>query len=286
MRPVQNNTANRRSFVDEVESFSPPAQPQPRPFVQAQPKSPPASVQPPTKASSANVGSLYIPPVNSQTASGSPPTPPERNTPSIQSPISATLNKAPRPWQKQQQKQEELPPWAVREQKPVQEIEKQPSVPAQQPRWPQNQAAKSPPLQQQNRWGQSVENNQQPVQQQPQSRWAPQNEFQQTKPQSPPARQQQLRSPPIQQQSPAGGTNMVFISQPQVFQHPGGTQQQQQQQQQQRVNVVQRQPQQQQPGVRIIPIKIESNQGSNSPTSPVTPGARFACFQMQKLNIL
>lgn len=267
---MQNNVANRRSFVDEVENFAPATQPQPRPFVQPQPKSPPTPVQsqpqsrPQTKTSTVSVGSLYIPPANSQATSGAPPTPPERTTPSIQSPLSATLNKAPRPWQKQQPKQEELPPWAVREPKsPPQEIEKQPSPPIQS-RWPQNQTAKSPPLQPQNRWGQPVENQQpQSVQQQ---RWPPQNE-------SPPIRQQQLRSPPIQQpQQQLAGANVVWVTQPQVLQHPGGAAGLQQ-----KPNVVQRQPpqQQQQPGVRIIPIKIESNQGNNSPTSPVTPGARF-----------
>lgn len=274
MKPAQNNlAANRRSFVDEVENFAPPTQPQPRPYVQAQPKSPPVQPQPrpQTKSSSVNVGSLYIPPANAQVAS--PPTPPERTTPSIQSPIATTLNKAPRPWQKQQQKQEELPPWAVREPRSPQEVEAQPSPPGQ-PRWPQNQAAKSPPLQQvqQNRWGQPAESPNSY-----QQRWPPQNENQPVKAQSPPVRQQQLRSPPIQQ-TPVG-SNVVWITQPQVFQHPGGPPvppQQQQQQQQPRVNVVQKQPPQvqQQPGVRIIPIKIENNQGGNSPTSPVTPGGK------------
>lgn len=167
------------------------------------------------------------------------------------------MNKAPRPWQKQTPKQEELPPWAVREPKsPPQEVEQQQSPPVQ--RWPQ--AAKSPPLQQQpqqNRWAQpsEIQNNQQirspPVQQQqapPQNRWAPQ-------------------SPAVRQQHSPGGANVVMITQPQVFQHPGGSAQPQPKQ---------KQPPQQQPGVRIIPIKIESNQGgNNSPTSPVTPGARF-----------
>lgn len=294
VRPVQNNVANRRSFVDEVESFAPPPQPQPRPFVQ--PKSPPTPVQAQSqprsqnKTSTVSVGNLYIPPANSQAVSGTPPTPPERNTPSIQSPIAATLNKAPRPWQKQQPKQEELPPWAVREPRSPQEAEKQQTPPSQQqqqqqPRWPQPQAAKSPPLQQQpqSRWGQSAESHPQPppvrsppVQQQ--ARWPPQNDSQ-----SPPApvRQQQLRSPPIQQQQqPTPGSNAVFVTQPLVFQHPGGAVPPPQQQQ----RVVQRQPPQaqQQPGVRIIPIKIEGNQGGNSPTSPVTPGGkeRFVPCQM------
>lgn len=257
VKPLQNNVANRRSFVDEVESFSPPTQPQPRPFVQPQPAQQP---RPQPKTSTVNVGSLYIPPANTQAAAGTPPTPPERTTPGIQSPISATLNKAPRPWQKQQPKQEELPPWAVREPRSPQEVEKQPSPPVQQqPRWPQ--AAKSPPLQpQQNRWVQPAA----PAESQnQQSRWPPQNG------------NQQLRSPPIQQQQqPPAGANVVLITQPQVFQHPGGPASPPQQQQ--RVNVVQKQPPQvqQQGGVRIIPIKIESGQGGNSPTSPVTPGAK------------
>lgn len=45
----------------------------------------------------------------------SPPTPPERNQPQVESP-GTTLKEAPRPWQqKSAQQQQELPPWAKKD---------------------------------------------------------------------------------------------------------------------------------------------------------------------------
>lgn len=260
----QNNAQNRRSFVDEVENI-PPVQQQPRappeqsrPWLQQQqrPAAAPQQSPAPTKTSSVNIGSLYIPPANNQQPQqnvrnvpvASPPTPPERHTPNVQSPITPpTLNKAPRPWQTQRhQQQQELPPWAIRENQSSQESTSPPPFVQQQPVQvrPQNsqpQPVRSPPIQQ---------------------------------------RSSQLQQPQQQQQP---GREVVWVTQPQVLVHPGGAPGQQ------RVQNVpqQRQPQIQPPqgGARIIPIQIESSPNNSNarpaqnkfnsaaPATPVTPGA-------------
>lgn len=269
----QNNAQNRRSFVDEVENIPPVQQQsrappeQSRPWLQQQQQQqrPVAAPQPSAgqpKTSSVNIGSLYIPPANNQQQQqnvrnvpvASPPTPPERHTPTVQSPITPpTLNKAPRPWQTQRhQQQQDLPPWAIRENQSSQE------------------STSPPPFVQQ----------QQPVQVRPQN-----------------SQPQAVHSPPIQQrnsqpQQPqaAPGREVVWITQPQVFVHPGGASPQQQQQQRvqnapQQRQQPQVQPQANQGGARIIPIQIESSPNNSNarpaqnkfnsaaPVTPVTPGA-------------
>lgn len=245
---VQNNVPNRRSFVEEVDTYAPPPQQQrpppeqSRPWMQ-QPRSPPTpkpeQAAPPVKTSSVNVGSLYIPPVNNQQQQNvarqvaSPPTPPERHTPTVQSPSTPTLNKAPRPWQKPPP-QEELPPWAVRE-----------------PRAPQENAQSPPTIE-------------------------------------PPYRPQQVQSPPVQrnvqqpiQAQPPPGANVVWVTQPQVYVHPGPGRPQQNQQPAHPQQVRQPQqtqiPQSQGGGVRIIPIQIEAKPVQNNkfnPPTPATPNQR------------
>lgn len=290
---VKSNVPNRRSFVDEVDSFVPPQQQvrpppqQPQPFVQKV-QSPPIAKpdpyqqpQPQVKTSSVNVGSLYIPPVNSQPQENvirvgqvaSPPTPPERQTPKVQSPPTPTLNKAPRPWQTQKPQQQDLPPWAIREPRSPQESSPQPQLVEQQ----------SPPVRQTN--------------------VPPQPRVIQVQQPGPSVNAQpQQRNIPVQPQASNNqaprGANVVWVTQPQVLQHPGGGvgpapnqrnfQRPQNVPQQTFQNVQNSHQQAPQPkansqGVRIIPIQIETTNNVNQttvqnkfnqqkPTTPVTPG--------------
>lgn len=291
-RPYVNNVPNRRSFVDEVDNFVPPQQQvrpppeQPKPFVQKV-QSPPVArpdpyQQPPppqVKTSSVNVGSLYIPPMNSTPQDNvvrvsrvaSPPTPPERQTPKVQSPPTPTLNKAPRPWQTQRQQQPDLPAWAVREPRSPQENVS-----------PQPAEQQSPPIRQSNI--------------QPQSRNV---QVQEVRNPNVGNVQVQPRNVQVQQDArnnqPASGANVVWVTQPQVLQHPGGRigPASNQQNFQRPQNVPQQnvqhsphqapQPKANSQGVRIIPIQIETTNNVNQttvqnkfsqqkPTTPVTPG--------------
>ncbi|VEN50128.1 unnamed protein product [Callosobruchus maculatus] len=222
--------------------YQQPRQPQspPQPQMQTPPPPPPQQKQPPQpkfqrpevpvvdrqpqqpvgepKTSTAHMGSLYIPPAN-QKKVVSPPTPPERNqdSPNVQTP---PLREAPRPWQAKKV-QEELPPWAKREnvenqQTPspqVQQPQQSPQQPAQQ-RWPASRPVQEP----------------QPAYTQPKEMHTSQ-----------PFNQQPFHQPPFNNQQPIGvrieirtrpgmpyqddheerKPNAVYVTQPVVLQHPG-----------------------------------------------------------------
>ncbi|CAG9767438.1 unnamed protein product [Ceutorhynchus assimilis] len=188
---------------------------------------------------SSNVGTLYIPPLNQQQQKVvSPPTPPERTQPQVQSPGTPTLKEAPRPWQ-QRNRQQELPAWAKKDEPPAPNMQQrwQPPAagPAQQPRSPQ------PP----NTYPVQIEVRTVPYQ-------------------------------PDEVESIERKPNAVYVTQPVVLQHPGtkieppyqGSQPQQYQQQQTRQQVQQHQTRTVETGTRIIPIQIEGR------TPPTTPGDR------------
>ncbi|RZC32341.1 titin-like [Asbolus verrucosus] len=120
-RPPQQN----HQQSPPVQQWSPPLQQEPQRY---QPKVIERNQEPEeqaVKTSTAHLGSLYIPPINQQQQRGvaSPPSPPKRDpqSPQLQSPSTPTLKEAPRPWQKQQKQQEELPPWAKKESPPIQQ---------------------------------------------------------------------------------------------------------------------------------------------------------------------
>nr|CAH7744369.1 unnamed protein product [Callosobruchus chinensis] len=214
------------------------------PVVDRQPQQPVGE----PKTSTAHMGSLYIPPAN-QKKVASPPTPPERNhdSPNVQTP---PLREAPRPWQAKKV-QEELPPWAKREnvenqQTPspqVQQPQQSPQQPAQQ-RWPASRPVQEP----------------QPAYTQPKEMHTSQ-----------PFNQQPFHQPPFNNQQPVGvrieirtrpgmqyqddqeerKPNAVYVTQPVVLQHPGG---------------------------RVIPVKVE---GSNGARTPNTPGAERSLNRQQ-----
>nr|CAI5839941.1 unnamed protein product [Callosobruchus analis] len=201
------------------------------------------------KTSTAHMGSLYIPPAN-QKKVASPPTPPERNhdSPNVQTP---PLREAPRPWQAKKV-QEELPPWAKREnvedqQTPspqVQQAQQSPRQHAPQQRWPANRPVQEP----------------QPVYTQPKEMHTSQP-YKQQPPHQPPFNNQQpvgvrieIRTRPgmqYQDNQEERKPNAVYVTQPVVLQHPGG---------------------------RIIPVKVE---GSNGARTPNTPGAERSLNRQQ-----
>ncbi|KAH1025331.1 hypothetical protein HUJ05_010073 [Dendroctonus ponderosae] len=236
----------------------------------------------PQKNVSSSVGSLYIPPLQQQQKV---PTPPERE-PTVQSP-GATLKEAPRPWQ-QRAPQQEIPPWAKKED--VEQIQptaqSPPSAPNRQNRW-QPQASPVP---------QQAPPQQPFMQQSPGQQFAPRTPqaHQQQSPRSPPAQQPnsfpvhiEIRTIPGQpdQESGQRNPNAVYITQPLVLQHPGPLieppykgqprpqqspqpyQQQQPQQYQPPRQVLQQQANVDASGARIIPIQVEGR------TTPSTPGA-------------
>ncbi|XP_060523384.1 uncharacterized protein LOC132700207 isoform X2 [Cylas formicarius] len=236
------------SVIERPAPVSPPTQQSQRPQqYQPQPQTfqppvierqPPAPRQP-ERAINSNVGSLYIPPINQQAQQNqqkrvvSPPSPPERQE---QSPGTPTLKEAPKPWQaKPVQSQQELPPWARREEESINQGP-QPS--------PANNA--------QQRW-------QQPPQQ----------------PARPPQQQYSPKSPSTQDQHPSNEPdekkpNAVYVTQPVILQHPGpriNAQQQRPQAPPQTQPKQQTQPKVDSQGARIIPIHVEGR------TPPSTPGA-------------
>ncbi|CAH1996391.1 unnamed protein product [Acanthoscelides obtectus] len=222
-----------------------PPQKQPQPLRFQKPEIPlierqsPAQAEP--KTSTAHIGPLHVAPAN-QKKVVSPPTPPERNldSPNMQTP---PLREAPRPWQTKKM-QEDLPPWAKRDngesqQTPspqAQQTQQSPQQPAQQ-RWPASRPAQEP----------------QPQYSQPKQMHTSQ-----------PYNQQQFNQQPFNNQQPVGvrieirtrpgmqcqddqeerKTNAVYVTQPVILQHPGG---------------------------RVIPVKVE---GSNGARTPNTPGER------------
>ncbi|XP_057654005.1 uncharacterized protein LOC130892559 [Diorhabda carinulata] len=169
------------------------------------------------KTSTANLGSLYIPPINQQQKRiVTPPTPPERNvdSPSLQTP---PLREAPRPWQTKKT-QEEVPSWAKRDNQVCNNVEgkKKVSPPVSQPeaRWLQAQD-NEPNSQQQY---ELPTYNQQVTQ--PSYGKLDSNQQQQpigirinirTKPQAPYEDQSASNNNP----------NVVYVTQPLVLQHPG-----------------------------------------------------------------
>lgn len=193
----------------------------PAPIIERQPSI--TKPEPPVKTVTAQLGSLYIPPTNQQPNQQrvvSPPSPPERmNSPKVQSPGTPTLKEAPRPWQKAPKQQEEVPPWARRE-----------------------EVLKEAPSQMQNATQQQ--------QQQPNHFQNRQPQFQQQQSQAQPQQQQTYSSAPIhieirakqvpggqrpaprQQPSPSSipqnnnieddnRPNVVYVTQPLVLKHPG-----------------------------------------------------------------
>lgn len=251
------------------------------PIIERQPTIP-KQQEPPQKNTSSNVGSLYIPPISqsqvpNQQRVVSPPTPPDRQ-PQVQSPGTPPLKEAPRPWQqKHSQQQQELPPWARRdEEERYQSTQSPPAAPNMQQRWQQPtrpvQAQQPPP---------------QPIRQQ-QNQFSPRppqgQQNQQPSPNSFPVHIE-IRTGPYQQNQPEEtSSNAVYITQPVVLQHPGARgspqqgqprqqvspspyqQQQTQSNQYQQTRQVHQQTKVESDGVRIIPIQIEGR------TPPTTPG--------------
>lgn len=259
-----------------------------------QPATPPANIQqnnaqvynnfveqkrtpsPPTKTSTAQLGNLYIPPINNNNVqqmkttpvtTPSPPTPPQRQVISNpQSPQSPALNKAPTPWLTQKhEKQQEVPAWAVRD--PVQAQPsppiinrqedyscKQPSPPIQKPEVPRPWAQQEQQNHSPRAWDQQMQpaQNQQQYreiqprpQQQPQQRAKPVARPQTTNiPQNSPGI---IRVEPPNYNTPDPTVERVYVTQPAVFQHPGPPQQ---------------------TGNKNIPIQVERN----SNQKPATPG--------------
>ncbi|KAL3273024.1 hypothetical protein HHI36_014480 [Cryptolaemus montrouzieri] len=169
---------------------------------------------------SANVGSIYIPPLNDhQNKVTTPPT--QATSPQVQTPETPILKEAPKPWQqKQLHKQEEVPEWAKREPNPPSPVvrEQQPlqNTPNQQPRWSQsNQTSPKTPQRQ------IQEPVYTPPQQQQQPRFEPQR-YQHQQPQPvfgyEPQRYQQSQA----EIDPSSHPNAVFVTQPIILQHPGG----------------------------------------------------------------
>lgn len=310
----------RKTFLDELYqgpgtgntnyAATPPVQPQSPPSYQQSPTTNQRTHSPPTKTSSAQLGSLYIPPVNNvsqkQESRATPPTPPQRqsqsNSPAPQSPA---LNKAPTPWLTQKHdKQPEKPAWAIRD-----EPSNQQSFPMQQ-QSPSMQH-QSPPIQQQSP---PIQHQSPPIQQQSQfsapkpespRTWAPKQEapqpWTQQKPQQPPnprpwsqqeptkpqSRPQQTNipqnssgvvrvappqyNPPLSAPAPGPDRDIVWVTQPQVLQHPGPAPQYNQQQQTKTQQRVQSKTETTS-GVRIIPIQIEGANNQRQPGTPITPG--------------
>ncbi|KAF7265693.1 hypothetical protein GWI33_020776 [Rhynchophorus ferrugineus] len=304
--PQQQYQPPQQQYQSPQQQYQPPSPPQqqtPRqyqpPIVERQPTLP--RQEQPQRTVSSNVGSLYIPPLNQSSQPShqqkivTPPTPPDRQ-PQSQSPGTPTLKEAPRPWQqKNVQPQQELPPWARKdEEEGIQYIPAQTAAaPSMQQRWQQpaktSPAPPQPPVKQTNQFSPR------PAQTPPNQQYSP-NSF---------PVHIEIRSVPYQQDAEPENErspNAVYVTQPLVFQHPGhqGTPPQQQnpprQQQpaspspyqpqiaspnqyqqkqsqnnqnyyQQTRQTVQQQSRVESEGVRIIPIQVE---GRNQ---PVTPGS-------------
>lgn len=312
---AQPMVQNQHQIPPPVQPVQPPVQVapqfrQPRPQMAQVPKQEPIEQQQELKTSTAQLGSLYIPPLNNENQKATPPakvvTPPTPAQKNVQSPAQspgtpqspmATLHRSPRPWQTQKPPINEIPPWAQRSYSPPEVDE--PETPVSQPTTPvnyQQRVAQSPVPQQV---------------QQPSPQRVPQSPGwnQQQRPQQQPNVQSNVIGRviiPVQMDLPPASQNpnveAVYVTQPIVLQHPGPRpdagqqqmkqqqqqvqQQQQRQQQQQHQTVVQNQQQTQKTdsrGVRIIPIQIEGtatnnnvqrqeSNYSNPPTGSATPG--------------
>lgn len=239
---------------------------QPRPQMAPVPKQEPYQEQQEMKTSTAQLGSLYIPPLNNENQGkvistppakvASTPVPPQRNPQSpSQSPGSpqspmATLNRAPRPWQNQKPSTPDVPAWAQRSQSPQSTDVPEESSPVSQPTTPinyQQRVPQSPNIQQNVSTPQRI----------PQSPGWQQNQQQ---PQQRIQQQPNVQSNvigrviiPVQMDLPPQNPNVeaVYVTQPIVLQHPGprpegNLQQQQKQQQLQQQQLQQQQLQQQQ----------------------------------------
>lgn len=296
----------RKTFLDELYesgNVNTPATPpaairntgQPFSECQEQKRTP----SPPTKTSTAQLGSLQMPQSNNvqqvrtPPTPASPPSPPQRQQQSTpQSPQSPALNKAPTPWLTQKhEKQQEVPAWAVKDppqarqsppyneqdntiynnvqhSPPIQKNEPSPRPWTQQPQ--QQPVVQPPQVQQPLRQPQQIpqqsqvyvpQQYQQPIQQQQQQQQ--QNSGPRPWSQQSPQQQQERRplatnipkdSPgiikvePPNYNKPNENVEVVYVTQPAVYQHPGVSQQKQQPP-----------TNQQEQGNRVVPIQIERN---------------------------
>ncbi|XP_074040738.1 uncharacterized protein isoform X2 [Leptinotarsa decemlineata] len=213
-------------------------------------------VQPEIKTSTAHLGSLYIPPADQQQQRRivSPSSPPvSQDSPNIQSP---PLKESPKPWQTKKTQQEEIPPWAKKENE-LGSASFSPSVPKQQPQRQQPEPVHQIRPNQQQQWYQP-----EPVQQprsNQQQQWQQPEPVQQSRPnQQPIGVRIEIRTNPASSfpSSEERKPNAVYVTQPLVFQDPGP-------------GVPPQQKKIDSQGARIIPIRVEgTHQGSATPPTP------------------